>query len=572
MTMNKKKMNKYPIMHVSAVFVLTIALVTSTFAFQIGTRIGAASPRDGAPYPPSNPGPENESINVTVDADLNWTGGDPDGYPVTYNVYFSTINPPTKIADNITATNFGLSNMNYSTLYYWRIVAWNNQSESATGPLWQFTTMVNEPPNTPNNPFPKNGSMNVSVTASLNWTGGDPYGDTVTYDVYFGTMSPPEKVEANQSEVVYKPSQMNGTTTYYWMIIAWDDQGMSAAGEQWEFTTGVKPNSPPNTPSEPHPSTGATGVALDATLSWTGGDPDGDPVTYQIFWGTTNPPEQVVANQTQTTYDPDSMTLGTKYYWKIIAWDNHSASATGTTWSYTTVQGPSLKVNITKPVEGAFYFQDQARFNLPMTIVYGPITITAEVTPAPDVAYVLFIINDKEVFNDTSAPYEYLWQPLIQFNGLSLKHTIKVVAYSTQGKNASAEINVTKWRFHVLPWVVAGLLIASSLILHTKIHGFFFNIQQTRLSTTFFAIRARYTTLGPLKSAKGVINMKGVMSGPIIGPTSMIKFGLFHKFMLGSFTVLGGVHYTGSGLSQGLLRQLFQSKIGSNIGDLLGKS
>jgi hypothetical protein len=66
--------------------------------------------------------------------------------------------------------------------------------------------------------------------------------------------------------------------------------------------------------------------------------------------------------------------------------------------------------------------------------------------------------------------------------------------------------------------------------------------------------------------------MKGVMSGPIIGPTSMIKFGLFHKFMLGSFTVLGGVHYTGSGLSQGLLRQLFQSKIGSNIGDLLGKS
>jgi len=52
----------------------------------------------------------------------------------------------------------------------------------------------------------------------------------VTYDVYFGKTSPPTKVVSNQTETSYNPGTLEYNTTYYWQIIAWDDQGESAEG------------------------------------------------------------------------------------------------------------------------------------------------------------------------------------------------------------------------------------------------------------------------------------------------------------------------------------------------------
>jgi len=61
----------------------------------------------------------------------------------------------------------------------------------------------------------------------------------ITYDVYFGTTSPPAKVVSNQTETLYNPGTLEHNTTYYWQIIAWDDQGESAEGPIWSFTTGA---------------------------------------------------------------------------------------------------------------------------------------------------------------------------------------------------------------------------------------------------------------------------------------------------------------------------------------------
>ncbi|HVQ00195.1 MAG TPA: NosD domain-containing protein, partial [Candidatus Thermoplasmatota archaeon] len=47
---------------------------------------------------------------------------------------------------------------------------------------------TNNPPYTPNSAIPSNGATGISINTGLSWTGGDPdSGDTVLYDVFFGT-------------------------------------------------------------------------------------------------------------------------------------------------------------------------------------------------------------------------------------------------------------------------------------------------------------------------------------------------------------------------------------------------
>jgi hypothetical protein len=417
----------------------------------------------------------------------------------------------------------------------------------------QAVPLLNNPPYEPSNPIPANGSINILVSTTLSWTGGDPDGDPVKYDVYFGTVSPPPLVVSNQSATSYTPSTMNYLTMYYWRIIAWDNQSASTAGPQWEFTTIAKPNSPPNTPSNPSPADHATDVIVSIDLGWTGGDPDsGDTVTYDVYFGNTTPPPMQINNQSELTYDLGILDFNILYYWQIVAWDDHGASTTGPIWDFTTKQPSGITVSITRPKANTLYVQDVERTSLPgNSIIYGPITISAEATADSGIDHVDFYIDDTYKTTVDTAPYNYSWSPLISFNGLTLKHTIRVIAYDKTGNNKSAELNITKWRFHPLPFILVGAALLSRFFLHTSIRGFVFNLQQSRIGTSFFALRIHYKTSGPFKSVRGVISFKQCTAGLLIGPIRMMEVGPFHKFAWISCTFLGDLRQGVSGLGRG---------------------
>ena len=172
-----------------------------------------------APNVPSNPSPSNSSIAVPVNADLSWTCSDPDGDPLTYDVYFGTSSSPSKVASNISTATYDPGPMSPGTQFYWKIKAWDIYSASTAGPVWHFQT--NSLPYQPSNPTPSNDSTGISINALLSWTCSDPNGDSLTYDVYFGTSSSPPKVLSNITATTYSPS-MNYGTLYYWKIVAWD--------------------------------------------------------------------------------------------------------------------------------------------------------------------------------------------------------------------------------------------------------------------------------------------------------------------------------------------------------------
>ncbi len=329
---------------------VVVNTVTETVRFDgasyTGPYIGTAESTvfNNPPNEPGDPSPPDGATGVSIDADLSWTGGDPDaGQPVTYDVYFAAGDPAPDvlICDDTPTPACDPGTLAYGTQYYWYVVATDDQGASTTGPTWDFTT--NNLPNTPGSPSPPDGATGVSIDADLSWTGGDPDpGQTVTYDVYFaaGDPTPDVLICDDAPTATCDPGTLSNSTQYYWYVIATDSLGTSATGNTWDFAT----NNPPNTPGSPSPPDGATGVTLDADLSWTGGDPDaGQPVTYDVYFAAGDPtPDVLICDDTPTpACDPGTLAYSTQYYWYVVATDEQDASTTGPTWDFETGTEPN---------------------------------------------------------------------------------------------------------------------------------------------------------------------------------------------------------------------------------------
>ena len=217
----------------------------------------------------------------------------------------------------------------------------------------------NTPPNLPFSPFPADDAVDQSVNVDLSWSGGDLDGDAVTYDVYFeaGDATPDVLVSNDQASIAYDPGTLSPNTHYYWRIVAQDEHGATTAGPVWDFVTGLSSNDPPNTPSSPSPADNATNQSVSVDLSWTGGDPDGDSVTYDVHFeaGDSTPDVLVSDDQSGTTHDPGMLNPNTQYYWRIVAKDEHGATTHGPVWEFTTGTVPPCPITLTlePPTGGA---------------------------------------------------------------------------------------------------------------------------------------------------------------------------------------------------------------------------
>jgi len=313
-----------------------------------GSAVQPSPPVNNPPNAPSNPSPPDGAANQSVNVMLSWTGGDPDGDSVTYEVYFETgdSTPDVLICDDVTSGSCSPGTLSNGTHYYWRVVATDEHGGVAGGPVWDFSTgsSFNNSPNMPSSPSPAGGATNQGLDVGLGWTGGDPDGDSVTYDVYFeaNDSTPDVLVSDDQSSTTYDPGTLNPGTHYYWRIVATDEHGAATTGPVWDFSTGSSSNNSPNMPSSPSPASGATNQGLNVGLGWTGGDPDGDSVTYDVYFeaNDSTPDVLVSDDQSGTTYDPGILSPDTRYYWRIVATDEHGAATTGPVWDFLTESPP----------------------------------------------------------------------------------------------------------------------------------------------------------------------------------------------------------------------------------------
>jgi len=158
-----------------------------------------------------------------------------------------------------------------------------------------------------------------------------------------------EDGEATTVTAIDVPTLANATHNY---TINWTalSQGEKAVTIEKDFDgDGVVDETvfttPPDEPSNPSPPDSAGNIFVDIVLNWAGGDPDGDNVTYKVYFGTDEDPPLVSDNQTETSYSP-SLNYGTKYYWRVMARDEHGIATQSPIWQFTTV-GATLEGHVT---------------------------------------------------------------------------------------------------------------------------------------------------------------------------------------------------------------------------------
>jgi len=193
----------------------------------------------------------------------------------------------------------------------------------------------NSPPNKPINPVPADGALEQDQFLTLSWNCSDPDGDPLNYDVYLGANGNLE-YKGNTTNSFFTVNNLEGGTNYTWKINSKDDKNEITEGSLWHFRTSGEPNHAPTLPYNPNPVDGAINIGTSITLCWACIDQDNDPLRYHIYFGTEQNPGLLEGNVSQTTYPLINLQNDTKYYWKIIAEDDHNHFTTGTIWSFTT--------------------------------------------------------------------------------------------------------------------------------------------------------------------------------------------------------------------------------------------
>ena len=107
--------------------------------------------------------------------------------------------------------------------------------------------------------------------------------------------------------------------------------------------TPVSAGDPPNAAQNPMPVNNAVNVNILGNLSWAngGGAPDG----YRLYFGTDNPPTNIVngATQTGTTYSsPNLLSYSTIYYWQIVPYNQYGDAPNCPLWAFTTIADPTV--------------------------------------------------------------------------------------------------------------------------------------------------------------------------------------------------------------------------------------
>ncbi|MBE0637421.1 MAG: hypothetical protein IH598_02770, partial [Bacteroidales bacterium] len=117
-------------------------------------------------------------------------------------------------------------------------------------------------------------------------------------------------------------------------------------GAEWFETCGNQvENFPPDVPVYSMPPDGAMDMPLEVLFQWSCSDPEGDPLLYDFYLGTNNPPPLDFTTD-GTAWGSYPLTHSSIYFWKVVARDDHDNATEGPLWSFQTINCAAPEVYV----------------------------------------------------------------------------------------------------------------------------------------------------------------------------------------------------------------------------------
>ncbi|MBZ0178161.1 MAG: T9SS type A sorting domain-containing protein [Melioribacteraceae bacterium] len=307
---------------------------------------------------PNEPGcvipifPPDSSLSVPVNDTLRWSSA---AYADGYKVYFGTdgdgITDPTNILNGFDAgadTFTVFTNLDYSTVHYWKVVPYNVNGDAVDCEIWEFKT--ERDPNLPTCIIPVKPldmATGVDIADSLVW---NSIINADGYILWFGTdgggiVNPTSIADSVDlgTDTTYDYSNLKNlpyNTKYYWKVLPYNSFGTPVECEILEFTTMSDPN-PPGCTIPAEPLDFADSVAVSGILSW---NTVFGATGYKLwFWtdggGLYDPDTIANGNDlgNNSTFGYNNLYRGIVYNWKIVPYNSNGDAIGCPTWQFTTM-------------------------------------------------------------------------------------------------------------------------------------------------------------------------------------------------------------------------------------------
>jgi uncharacterized protein (TIGR02145 family) len=334
---NQKRMRIHPIFKTS--FTIFAFIFLGLYACK------KENPVNLAPEKPVLVAPADQSVLTRLPVELIWTCMDADSDSLLYDLYFGETDPPALLASGLTAPRYPDCAVESEKTYYWKIIAKDQHDNVTQGDIWSFS-VGNLPPGTPVNPLPEHASTDQNPTV-LSWECTEPEGETLTFNIYFGTDNTPELIAENHTETSYTLPQLAGGTLYYWKVVAKDSYGNQIPGPLWMFTTGLFP------PELIFPEDYSDNAPWFPKFKWSG-NYAGD-LTYDLYIGTSSNPELYAGDITSESYHHlEQLIKGQTYYWKVVSKNEIGDTAESPIQQFT-VFGDPIPGSFTDARDGTVY-------------------------------------------------------------------------------------------------------------------------------------------------------------------------------------------------------------------------